>query len=51
MSAMGNLILEIQEAIESGERSLEDIARSYNVPTTWVEQITADINPLDLDGI
>lgn len=54
MSRMGSLILDLQEAIESG-LSFEVIARRYDVPVQWVIDAASmmdepEPDPGDMDG-
>jgi hypothetical protein len=41
MSAMSNLIMDIQDELQNGFLSLEEIARKFEVPTDWVVEAAA----------
>lgn len=55
MSKIGNLVLDLQEAIENGD-SFEVIARRFDVPVRWVLEAADmlsdfnDADPGEMDG-
>ena len=43
MSKMGDLLIAIQEAIEAGELTFQEIAAQYDVPLDWVVQANEEL--------
>ena len=43
MSKMGDLFIALQEAIEAGQLSFQEIAKQYNVPLDWVESANEEV--------
>lgn len=43
MSRMSDLILDIQEDIEAGILSFADIAKKYEVPLSWVDDVCLEM--------
>lgn len=39
MSAMSDLMIDIQDDLEIGELSFAEIATKYDVPVAWVDEI------------
>lgn len=38
MSAMSDLLIDIQDELEKGELSFDQIATKYEVPVSWVDE-------------
>ena len=43
MSKMGDLMISLQDAIEAGELTFEEIAAEYDVPLEWVESANEEL--------
>lgn len=43
MSTMSNLMLEIQEVIEEGNLSFQQIAAKFDVPVSWVDEAAKEL--------
>ena len=39
MSAMSQLVYDVQQEVEKGDLSFQDIAYKYNIPVAWVQDI------------
>jgi hypothetical protein len=43
MSKMSDLMLSLQEALEAGQLTFQEIAAEYNVPLHWVEAANEEL--------
>jgi len=43
MSKMSDLMLSLQEALEAGQLTFQEIAAEYNVPLDWVEAANEEL--------
>ena len=43
MSKMGNLMIDIQDEIERGELSFQQIADRFEVPLSWVDEAAREL--------
>ncbi len=43
MSKMSRLMLDIQEDLEAGRLSFQEIATKYEVPVSWVDEVASDM--------
>lgn len=43
MSRMNDVMIDLQDAIRRGEHSMEEIARIYDVPRSWVDLALGEV--------